>query len=195
MVNKLDYETEQWRPVVGYEGLYEVSSLGRVRSMTRERLIGAHIYTGKPLRRVYKGRIKALVNGTKGYKQVNLCKDGTSKVKRVHQMVWDAFCGDRKGMLIDHVNNNPSDNRVENLRLCTTRQNSYNRKSNKGSSSQYKGVSWNKKNRKWYSSIRYMGKLRYLGCFKKEADAAMAYDQAAIKLFGNFCNPNILTNG
>ena len=95
-----------------------------------------------------------------------------------------------KGMMVDHVNHDPLDNRRANLRICTRTENLRNRTSLVGSSSKYLGVSWQAQSRKWQAHIRWNGKSRYLGLYANEDDAARAYDAAAREHFGEFANPH-----
>ena len=90
----------------------------------------------------------------------------------------------------DHRNRNTLDTRRCNLRICTNRQNSYNRGSLRNSSSKYKGVSWYKAYGKWMASIRKSGKNVFLGYFSKEDSAAFAYNVAAQKLHGQYVRLN-----
>lgn len=89
---------------------------------------------------------------------------------------------------IDHINNNPLDNRKSNLRIVTPEQNSMNRKSQKNSSSKYIGVSKNYK--KWQASITFKGESIYLGSFSDEIEAAKIRDIATKKYFGEYGNLN-----
>jgi hypothetical protein len=92
-----------------------------------------------------------------------------------------------KGMVIDHINHDSMDNRQTNLRAATMAQNMRNRrKSSRSSSSKYKGVYRSKNKRKWIATIRFEGKLIYLGTFLNDIDAAKAYDEAAKKYHGEF---------
>ena len=93
------------------------------------------------------------------------------------------------GLVVDHINGNTLDNRVANLRVCTRGQNAINRKkSTTPTSSVYKGVSWSKN--AWQAAVCVGQKHQYLGRFKSERDAAIAYDVAAAKVFGEFANLN-----
>lgn len=92
---------------------------------------------------------------------------------------------------IDHINHNGRDNRKANLRPATRAQNNCNRKKyDNNSYSKYKGVSFQQKNRKWSAQIGLNNKMMFLGYFKKEIDAAKAYDAAARKYHGEFASLN-----
>ena len=91
---------------------------------------------------------------------------------------------------IDHINNNPLDNRKNNLRIVTPSQNNMNKISNKNSTSKYIGVSWSNKENKWQSNIKVDGKQMNLGRFKCEIEAAKARDIATKKFYGEFGNLN-----
>ena len=90
-----------------------------------------------------------------------------------------------KGQHFDHINHNALDNRRANLRACTHTQNMGNMVSKTGVSC-YKGVSWNKKAKRWVVQIQYMGHKIHLGYFLSEIYAAGVYDRHASKLFGEF---------
>jgi len=96
-----------------------------------------------------------------------------------------------KGLIIDHKNMNPLDNRKCNLRVCNHSQNHCNSYKSWGSSS-YKGVTWNKGRSKWYAHITKNYKLIHLGVFFFEVDAAKAYNEAAKKLHGEYVRLNII---
>lgn len=150
---------EIWKDVVDYEGLYEVSDLGRVKSLKCNR------------KKILKPSINA-----RGYLQVNL-----GKTINIHKLVAMAFlnhipCG--MTLVVDHINNNKLDNRVDNLQIISQKENTL--KSFRKKSSKYIGVCWDKKNYKWKSHITVNGKLKYLGRFINEFDASQAY-QTALK--------------
>ncbi len=91
---------------------------------------------------------------------------------------------------IDHINNNPLDNRKSNLRIVTPKQNMMNKKSSKNSSSKYIGVSWDKSKNKWAVYITTNSKHKFLGRFNTEIEAAKARDVATLKHFGKYGNLN-----
>lgn len=96
-----------------------------------------------------------------------------------------------KHMLCDHKNGNGLDNRRTNLRPATVSQNLCNRRKTKSKTrSKYKGLEWDKIQRKWKVRIQHNGKRIYLGSFSKEIDAARAYDKKAKVLFGQFASLN-----
>lgn len=155
---------EEFRDIPGYEGLYQVSNLGNVKSLPRE-------------------KIKKLSKGNNGYLQVTLNYNGKRKTRTVHQLVAVAFLNHTPCMhklVVDHINDDKLDNRVTNLQIVTTRFNS--RKTQVKYSSQYKGVYWDSKAKKWKSEITINKKKFFLGRFKKEYDAHVAYQNKLLSL-------------
>ena len=94
----------EWKTVRGYEGRYEVSDTGEVRS-----LIGNM--------KTLKGAIS-----TKGYRQVALRKEGKTKFKQVHRLVAEAFLGEPNST-VNHINGDKTDNRAKNLEWASHREN------------------------------------------------------------------------
>lgn len=105
-----------------------------------------------------------------------------NKKGRMHRYIMNTPVG----MFTDHKNHNTLDNQKSNLRICTYQQNQANRKKQKGISSKYKGVCWDKQVRKWLVGIRFNQKRINLGRFKSEIKAAIAYNKKAKELFGAF---------
>lgn len=90
-----------------------------------------------------------------------------------------------KGKLtVDHINHNGLDNRKDNLREVTLSQNNQNMRSNRNSSSQYKGVSWHKPLKKWRAQIKHKDEVTHLGYHTCEHQAALAYNKKALELWG-----------
>ena len=167
---------EQWKAIPGYEGVYEISTLGNVRSLDRKNSRGANL----------KGQPKKQTTARSGYKLVGLRKEGRCSIRSIHQLVAIAFldhtpCGLK--LVVDHKDNNKLNNNVNNLQLITNRENS--NKKHIPSSSQYVGVSWNKRSRKWHANIYYNKKLKHLGYFKDELEAHNAYQTALTELKSN----------
>lgn len=100
-----DLFAEEWRDIPGYEGCYQVSSIGRVRSVRRSR----------------PGRLMKLSN-RRGYRQVGLTKDDTYKAPPVHRLVLAAFVGPSK-LQVNHIDCDKANNRLENLEYCTPQEN------------------------------------------------------------------------
>lgn len=108
---------EIWLPVVGYEGFYEVSSEGRVRSL--DRIVKK--WNGE---RAVPTRLLSLSENSHGYLSITLCKDGKAETKTVHRIVAEAFIPNNNHYpQINHINGNKHDNRVENLEWCSASQN------------------------------------------------------------------------
>lgn len=97
---------EEWRDILGYEGLYKVSNLGMVYSMKRK-------------------KIMKLSKTEKGYYKVYLMKDGTGKHKKVHRLVAEAFIPNPNNLpQVNHKDEDKTNNIVTNLEWCTAEYNS-----------------------------------------------------------------------
>jgi len=110
-------------------------------------------------------------------------KDKSRKRIRMHRVILNP----PPNMEIDHINGNGLDNRRCNLRICTHSQNLANQRKCRGTS-QYKGVCWDKG--RWRAQVSSAGQNIHLGYFKIEMDAAIAYNQAAQRLHGEYARLN-----
>lgn len=122
---------EIWKDIEGYENLYQVSNMGRVRSLDR------WVSTVDGKKQLYKSKILTSQYNEHGYNQICLSKNGTTKTHKLHRLIAKAFLPNPENKpCIDHINTIRTDNRVENLRWCTHSENlsnsiTKNRKSNK----------------------------------------------------------------
>jgi hypothetical protein len=92
----------------------------------------------------------------------------------------------------DHIDGNGLNNQRNNLRVATPAQNSSNRRSYSGSTSKYLGVSWGPGSNSWVARIGKHGEYKHIGCFKTQEEAALAYNNAAKEVHGEFANLNII---
>jgi hypothetical protein len=164
---------EKWKSIRGYEELYEISDLGRVRSLAKKWKCGKGKTNSKneTILKLY----------GKEYLYVYLYKKGKRICKKVHHLVFDNFsCNKRNSriLVVDHINNIKTDNRIDNLQLLTQRENVAKGKLQYKKSSIYTGASWAKKSQKWQSHIKINGKSNHLGLFDNEYDAHLAYQKA-----------------
>jgi hypothetical protein len=170
--------TEIWKDIPGYEGIYQVSDMGNVKSLSREMLLkGKYPTTTKE--KILKTELSHC-----GYLRVKLYNNGLKKNIKSHMLVAMAFLNHKPDgtnkICIDHINNNKLDNRLLNLQLITNRENSS--KDKKNGTSQYTGVSWNKSRNKWVVFINIDNKNKNLGVFTDEYEAHLVY-QKALKMY------------
>lgn len=171
---------EIWRDVVGYEGVYEVSNMGRIKSLSRDILHGSYFYRRKEL-------ILKTPADSRGYSECRLCNGITCKLFKVHVVVAASFLNHKTNghiIVIDHINGNKEDNRLENLQLVTQRENTsicFNKNRDKFSN-KYIGVTWYEKTNKWICRIHYDKKTRHLGYFNSEIEASNTYQNAILNI-------------
>lgn len=162
-------KTEQWIDIINYENKYQISDLGRIKSLK---------YHNANTHKILKQS-----KGTHNYNHICLCKDNTSKTIKTHKLVAIAFlnhtpCGHK--LVINHKNFIRTDNRKLNLEIITNRENS--NLKHILSTSKYVGVSWDKAIKRWRSSIVINNKYKYLGVFISEIDAHNAYQNALLQI-------------
>ena len=110
---------EEWKSIPGYEGLYEVSSYGRVRSLDRYVKVKSKSY------RLQKGKVLSLGINSYGYLQVFLCCNGKYKIITVHRLVALTFLPNPDNLpCVNHLDEDKTNNRVDNLEWCDHKYNS-----------------------------------------------------------------------
>jgi len=119
---------EIWKPVNGYEGIYEISNLGRVKSLNYRR-------TGNE-------KILKQVKKTKGYLALTLYKNGSYKQHRIHRLVADAFIPNPDNLpQVNHIDEDVTNNRVDNLEWCDNKYNcNYGNRTKRSATSHYKKI-------------------------------------------------------
>lgn len=112
---------EIWKDIPGYEGLYQASNLGRIRSLDRE-IIQWNRFDNVKV--IYKGKILSLKPNKKGYFKCSLNKNGKSRTFLVHRIIAQTFLKNfDKNLTVDHINGNKQNNNVDNLRMVTIKKN------------------------------------------------------------------------
>lgn len=167
---------EEWRDIKGYEGYYQVSNMGRVKSLAR-------LITGKNgKQQLYPEKLRVLRINRTGYPQVSLYRENIQKTSEVHVLMAKAFLDytPKPGMAVDHINRVKTDNRIENLRVVSQSMNCKNAILKRTPTSKYNGVHQDKRGR-WLVRITIKNKTVSVGQFNTEIDAARAFDGFCIK--------------
>lgn len=170
-------------------------SCGCLRTETSRDLLTTHGGRKDNLYKVWSG-MKARCNNKNhtsyeryGGRGIFVCKEWNSDYMLFRE--WSLLSGYKRGLQIDRINND-KEYSPDNCRWVTNQQNSFNRSGDRNTSSQYKGVAKTKSG-KWSCYIDKNGVRTNLGTFKNEKDAAICYNYAASKLFGEFANLNTFT--
>lgn len=103
-----------------------------------------------------------------------------------HRLAWAHYYGEWPNGHIDHINGNPSDNRIVNLRVVSDQQNAFNRKAWATNKSGFKGVTWKPRIKRWVANIHINNQQTHLGCFDTPEEAHAAYMAAAREHFGEY---------
>lgn len=167
-----------WKDIKNYKGLYQISDTGLVKSLPKYKLNKNGGYWTNE--RILKG-----CKNKNGYITFSLRKNKIKKVVYAHHLVAEAFLNHEvKGYkkVIDHIDENPSNNNLSNLRIISNRKNISRGFKNKHS--KYIGVTYDKTGNRYLSRIRNNGKIYNLGSFKNEYDAHLAY-QNRLKQYEN----------
>jgi hypothetical protein len=113
-------ENEIWKDIKDFEGLYQVSNKGRVKSLKR-----LYLSANGGQRHIEEHIVKTQYS--KGYLRIHICKNGKYYSKSVHRLVAEAFISNPENKpCVDHINGKRDDNRIENLKWCTIKENNNN---------------------------------------------------------------------
>ncbi len=122
---------------------------------------------------------------THGYSRITI----NGLTYAAHRLIYIYFNGEIPAEKeIDHIDNNPSNNKIENLRLCSTKQNMFNYKKPKTNTSGIKGVSWHKRDKVWNCVCSINNKSKYIGSYDNINDAKIAIEKFRELHHGEFAN-------
>ena len=169
---------EIWKEIIGYEGLYEVSTLGRIRRME----------TSVPCKgnstRIVKSKIRMQQLNPRGYAIAVLSKESKLKTLTVHQLVAQVFIpGFQKGTELNHIDGDKANPALSNLEVSNPSHNQFHAvrmglKPKQGKSSQYRNVHHISRNGRWGAGIRHDGKNNFgFKEFQTEIEAASYIDE------------------
>jgi hypothetical protein len=161
----------KWKDIKGYEGSYQISNNGEIKSLERSVVCSNHY-------RIVKERLLKQQISSTGYYVVRINFNGNKRTLKIHQLVWDHFGSSKRNgrkLQVDHIDENKLNNHIDNLQLLTQRENVSKSKFKYEKTSQYTGVRWHKQNKKWESGIKINGNQKYLGQYIDEYDAHLAY--------------------
>lgn len=119
-------------------------------------------------------------------------ENGKQHTVQMHREILKHHGFNIEDLQIDHINHNTLDNRKEQLRIATPQENSRNTRIHKNNKSGFKGVSWSKSNKKWVTFLRVNKKSKYIGQFDNKIQAAIAYNKACKKIYGEFSHLNYI---
>lgn len=171
---------EVWKPVVGFEGRYEVSNMGRVRSL--DRIVTQKSKKNSVLKRVYRGRIlRYIIRGKIKRYGVCLYKDNIPTLKLVSRLVAEAFIPNPENKPeVDHIDTNPFNDRVDNLKWVTHQENCMNPLTREHISKAKMGhPDWNKPwtdERRKAASERWKGRIITTEARKKISESLKRYN-------------------
>lgn len=160
---------ETYKNIIDFEN-YEVSNFGNVRN--------------KKTNKILKPRI-----GKDGYHKIDIRKNYKRYTKKLHRLIAEAFIENLENKSqVDHIDNNKSNNNINNLRWATSQENNRNRQLNANNTSGWKGIDFHKKSNKWRAQICIDGISIHLGLFDNIEDAKQARVIKANAAFGIYIN-------
>jgi len=161
----MENNAEIWKDIVGFEGLYQISNYGNVKSCRR-------YVNAKFGKRVVNEKLLSLGKDKDGYLMAILCQDGIKQTVKIHRLVANAFIDKFDGKkIVNHIDSNKSNNFVSNLEWVSSLENICHSRLKMKTSSKYVGVCFNKKDNNFKATATIDGKTITLGGFKNEEDA------------------------
>lgn len=194
-------EDEIWKDIIGYEGLYQISNLGRVKSIERVTTKGNGFnYNVKEI--IMKPYISF------DYLNIKLCKNSVYKHFDIHRLISLHFIENKNNITshnqINHRDKNPQNNDIENLEWISNRENSSHNKIGKNLTSRFIGVSWEETHKKFRCRIQINGKQESIGESINEIDVAEVYlefcknnnieNKYAFEIYNDYCLENNIEN-
>ncbi len=167
---------EIWKDIKGYEGSYQVSSLGDIKSLKRI------ILKRDGARHPFKERILKQSKTLNGYYQVSLRNTGKLNTQKIHRIVMATFEGE-SDLQVNHINGDKSDNRFVNLEYVKHLENMNHRYTILRRQKRY-GVTLNKRTNKWESRIKNNNKITHIGTYKNKDKAYEAFYNAYVNTHG-----------
>lgn len=173
MFDSKELEKEIWKDIPNYEGMYQVSDLGRVKSLSRKMLKrGKYPFISKE-------KILKQSTDTKGYYKVDLHNEKKIKTCNIGQLVAIVFlkhipCGN--SIEVKYIDGNKTNNRLHNLEIVASGDYAKNKFQNK--TSKYVGVYFDKNTNKWRAQISINKKRKHIGLFNTELEAQEAIKKA-----------------
>lgn len=187
---------EEWRDIVGYEGLYQVSNMGRVKGLSRVSNFG------KRVKRIPIRILKPTIS-KRGYYVVGLSKDGKTKNHTIHRILMTSFVPNPENKrAIDHIDTNKLNNSLDNLRWCTDKENSNNEKTKEKNRNNCfrmwkNGLFDNRNNTHYRKVAQYTKDGEYIKTWDSiiEVEKALGIDRSSISAICLGTNPNRHTAG
>lgn len=174
---------EIWKDIPGYEGYYQVSNYGRVKSLERY-ILGGNFSRPGTSKKLLKERVLKNSINKKGYFRVCLSLNRKQSVKMIHVLVAEAFLNHKTNgtveKVVDHIDDNKLNNHISNLQIITNRENCTRSRVKRFGSK--RGVCFRPKSNSWQAMIQINGKNTYLGTFKTEKEASEVYEKKLIEI-------------
>lgn len=169
---------EEWRDVPNYEGLYQVSNLGRLKSLDRMvKTVGGGMQPKK-------GMVLKLRKNRGGYLFYLFSKDGNRSSKTIHRIVMEVFTM-KSDLQVNHIDGDKLNNCLYNLEYCTCEENMIHRETTLKGKSKY-GVTFHKRDQIWESTIIYKGESYYLGRSNNKESLYKIFHEKYFELRGKY---------